>query len=470
MHGPWVAQCRRFFGDASPPALLPDSQMIPGQHGGKPEPTNNEQPPGGGLKIHQDDLQCSEPGAYDNEGFAMADSKILIVGGGLLGLGTAYRLQQRFPAAKLIVAEKEDSVCRHQSGHNSGVLHCGLYYKPGSLKARLAVEGIREMTAFCEQHAIPHEICGKLVVATEEQEVPRLRDLQDRGAKNGLEGLRWLVREQFKEIEPYAAGVAALHVPQEGIVDYPKVGETLMRLIEARGGRVITGARALRCRKQPAGWVAETTKGEFEVALLVNCAGLHSDRVAELTGNRRKARIVPFRGEYYKIKPERQHLVRNLIYPVPDPSFPFLGVHYTRLIHGGVECGPNAVLAFSREGYRKSDVRLGDLWDALSYPGLWRFLARYPRMCFDELRRSFSRRLFCESLQKLVPDIREEDLEDGGSGVRAQAMNPSGDLLQDFHFETASGALHVVNAPSPGATCSLAIGREIASLAAGMLS
>ncbi len=399
----------------------------------------------------------------------MADSKILIVGGGLLGLGAAYRMQERFPSAEVIVAEKEDGVCRHQSGHNSGVLHCGLYYKPGSLKARLAVEGIGEMVRFCRQHAIPHEICGKLVVATNEQEVPRLRDLQDRGTKNGLEGLRWLEREQFMAIEPHAAGVAALHVPQEGIVDYTKVGETMARLIESGGGRLVTGARVLRFRKTAAGWVTETTKGEFEASLVVNCAGLYSDRIAELTGNPRNVRIVPFRGEYYKIKPERQSLVRNLIYPVPDPGFPFLGVHYTRLIHGGVECGPNAVLAFSREGYRKSDVRIGDLWDAVAFPGLWRFLARYPRMCFDELRRSFSKRLFCQSLQKLVPEIREQDLEDGGSGVRAQAMNPSGDLLQDFHFETAPRALHVVNAPSPGATCSLAIGREIAAMAAEML-
>ncbi|MBI3681744.1 MAG: L-2-hydroxyglutarate oxidase [Acidobacteria bacterium] len=399
----------------------------------------------------------------------MQKREIVIIGGGLIGLGAGYRWQQRFPDDGVTVVEKEDAVCRHQSGHNSGVLHCGLYYQPGSLKARLAVEGIRQMVAFCQQHDIPHEICGKLVVATTEEEVPRLRSLQQRGAGNGLEGLRWMKPEEFREIEPHAAGVAALHVPQEGIVDYPKVGETLVRLIQANGGRVLTRARALRCRQTPGGRIVETTSGDFQAALVINCAGLHSDRVAEMTGHRRDVRIVPFRGEYYTIKRERRRLVRHLIYPVPDPKFPFLGVHYTRLIHGGIECGPNAVLAMAREGYRKSDIRPGDLWDALSYPGLWRFLARYPKMCFDELLRSFSKRLFCESLRKLVPEIRIEDLEEGGAGVRAQAMTPAGGLLDDFHFVTAPGALHVVNAPSPGATASLAIGAEITAMGSGML-
>jgi L-2-hydroxyglutarate oxidase len=260
-----------------------------------------------------------------------------------------------------------------------------------------------------------------------------------------------------------------LRVPQEGIVDYPKVADTLVRIIRSKGGRVMTGARATACRKKSDGWIVESTKGDFEASLVINCGGLHSDRVTELTGHRREVRIVPFRGEYYKIRKERQSLVRHLIYPVPDPSFPFLGVHYTRMIHGGIEAGPNAVLAFSREGYRKSDIRVGDLLDAITYPGLWRFLARYPRMCFEELRRSFSKDLFCKSLQRLVPEVRVEDLETGGAGVRAQAMAPNGDQVQDFHFVRGPRALHVVNAPSPGATSSLAIGQEITEMASKMI-
>lgn len=400
----------------------------------------------------------------------MASSRIVIVGGGLLGLGAAYRCQQQFPGSDVTVVEKEDGVCRHQSGHNSGVLHSGLYYKPGSLKARMAVEGIRQMIAFCQEHGVAHEVCGKLVVATTEEEIPRLRELEDRGRRNGLTGIRWMEREEFREIEPHAGGMAALHVPEEGIADYPAVAAALVGEIESTGGRVVLGARVHRCRQTAGGWLVETTNGDFEASLLINCAGLHSDRVTELTGNVREVRIVPFRGEYYKIKPERQSLVRNLIYPVPDPNFPFLGVHYTRLIHGGIECGPNAVLAFAREGYRKSDFKAGDLWDALTYPGLWRFLARYPRMCFEELRRSFSKQLFCESLQRLVPEIRVEDLEEGGAGVRAQAMSPNGELVQDFHFVTGLRALHVVNAPSPGATSSLAIGLEITKMAESMMA
>jgi L-2-hydroxyglutarate oxidase len=328
---------------------------------------------------------------------------------------------------------------------------------------------LQQMVAFCEEHSIAHEICGKLVVATSEEEVPRLRDLEQRGTQNGLQGLRWMKPEEFHEIEPHAGGVAALRVPQEGIADYPKVAETLVRIIRSNGGRVMTGARATACRKTSDGWVVESPKGAFEASLVINCGGLHSDRVTELTGHRREVRIVPFRGEYYKIRKERQSLVRHLIYPVPDPSFPFLGVHYTRMIHGGIEAGPNAVLAFSREGYRKTDIRIGDLLDAITYPGLWRFLARYPRMCFDEMRRSFSKELFCKSLQRLVPEIRVDDLETGGAGVRAQAMAPNGDLVQDFHFVTGPRALHVVNAPSPGATSSLAIGQEITAMASKMI-
>lgn len=397
-------------------------------------------------------------------------TRVVVVGGGLVGLGTAYRFQQAYPDASVTVLEKEDAVARHQSGNNSGVLHCGLYYKPGSMKARMAVEGIQQMIAFCEQHSIAHEVCGKLVVATSAEEVPRLRDLYQRGSQNGLKGLQWMEPAEFREIEPHAAGVAAVRVPQEGIADYPAVAQTLVRLIEHNGGKVQTQAKVTAIRREPQGWHIVSTKGDHPADLLINCAGLHSDRVTALAGSPRDVRIVPFRGEYYKIRKDRQYLVRHLIYPVPDPKFPFLGVHYTRLIHGGVECGPNAVLAFSREGYRKSDFRAGDLWDALTYSGLWAFLRRYPKMCFDELRRSFSKQLFCESLQRLVPEIRIDDLEAGGAGVRAQALSRNGDLVQDFHFVSAPGALHVVNAPSPGATASLAIGRETTAMAAKLIA
>ncbi len=390
---------------------------------------------------------------------------MLIVGGGIVGLATAFRLSQRLPGAEITVVEKESSVGRHQTGHNSGVLHSGLYYKPGSLKARLAVRVIRQMVEFCREHSIPHEICGKLVVAADGAELPGLRDLHERGLANGLEGLRMLGPQEMREIEPHAGGVAALRVPQEGIVDYQKVCEALVNCIH---GRVATNAKVRSLRQTYGGWSAETEAGDFEAKLLINCAGLHCDRVSELAGLRREVRIAPFRGEYYKIKPDRQSLVRHLIYPVPDPKFPFLGVHFTRLIHGGVEAGPNAVLAFAREGYRKTDINPRDLFDAVSYSGLWNFLARHARMCWEEIERSFSKRLFAQSLQRLVPEIHASDLDTGGTGVRAQAITPQGELVQDFHFVEQANAVHVLNAPSPGATASLAIGEEIvARLGAG---
>jgi len=397
--------------------------------------------------------------------------RVAVVGGGIVGLATAFRLQQRIPGVGITILEKEHAVAMHQSSHNSGVLHCGLYYKPGSRRALLAVRGIRQMVEFCQTHRIAHEVCGKVVVAAAPDEVPRLHDLFERGCKNGLAGLRMLSRDELHEVEPHAGGVQAIHVPQEGIADYPAVCATLAALVRQQGGEIVTGARvtALHRESGSGGWRVTHTAGETPCDFLVTCAGLYSDRVAELAGPKRAVRIVPFRGEYYLIRPERQGLVRNLIYPVPDPRFPFLGVHFTRRITGGIEAGPNAVLAFAREGYTKRDVDLAELADTLAFPGLWRFLAKYGRTCWDELRRSFSRELFCRSLQRLVPEIQPDDLIPGGSGVRAQAMSPEGSLVDDFHFIQDRRELHVVNAPSPAATCSLAIGEEIAGTVAANL-
>ena len=385
----------------------------------------------------------------------------LIIGGGLVGLATARQLLLSGRARTLTLLEKEPRVGAHQSTHNSGVLHAGLYYKPGSLKARLAVEGIREMTAYCRGKNIPHEICGKVVVAVDESEVPRLRELAARGEANGLTGLRWLDRNGLRAIEPHAAGVAALHVPEEGIVDYAAVCAALAAEIAAMDGRIVTGAEVTALRATAGGWVAGTRAGEFRGDFLVNCAGLQSDRVCRLAGPEPADRIVPFRGEYYRLQPGAAHLVRHLIYPVPDPKFPFLGVHFTRLIHGGTEAGPNAVLAFGREAYRKTQWNARDLADAAGFPGLWKFLARHPRMAWDEGLRSLSKKLFCRSLQRLVPDLRVQDLAPGGAGVRAQAISRDGGLVQDFRLVSGPRALHVVNAPSPAATACLAIGREI---------
>ena len=395
--------------------------------------------------------------------------RITVIGGGIIGLATAFRLGQKLPDASITVLEKESGVGQHQSGHNSGVLHCGLYYKPGSMKARLAVTGIRQMIAFCQEHGIPHEVCGKLVVAARPDEVPRLNDLYERGQQNGLKGLQKLSAPEMREIEPHVAGVAAIRVPEEGIADYPAVSKTLARCIQGGGGKVVTAAAVTRLRRNGARWLAETGAGEFESDYIVNCAGLQCDRVCSLAGDQPELQIIPFRGEYFTLKPERQFLVRHLIYPVPDPRFPFLGVHFTRLIHGGVEAGPNAVLATAREGYKKSDFSARDFIATLTYPGFWHFFRKYPRVCFDELRRSFSKELFCKSLNALVPEVRPEDLAPGGAGVRAQAIGRGGEIVQDFRFVKSDRALHVLNAPSPGATASLAIGQEIADqLTAGM--
>ncbi len=386
---------------------------------------------------------------------------VIIVGGGIVGLATAHRLLEARPHLKILLLEKEAKLAAHQTGNNSGVLHSGLYYKPGSAKAQCAVQGLQQMIAFCREHGVAHEQCGKIVVATEQNELPRLENLWVRGNANGLLGLRKLNPAQIKEIEPHAAGLAAIHVPQEGIVDYPAVCEKLGELIRKNGGEIKLNARVAKIISDGGEKIVETSAGTFRAKFVIACGGLHADRLVKAARQKPTAKIVPFRGEYFQIKKARQHLVRHLIYPVPDPKFPFLGVHFTRLVHGGIEAGPNAVLAFAREGYKWTDVNLRDLAESLCFPGLWKFLAKYPSLCGYEIRRSLSKKEFCRSLQKLVPEIRADDLEAGGAGVRAQAMLPSGSLIEDFHFEEAQGILHVINAPSPAATASLAIGQRI---------
>jgi (S)-2-hydroxyglutarate dehydrogenase len=395
--------------------------------------------------------------------------RIVVVGAGLVGLATAYKLLRLLPDACVTVLDKEAGVGRHQSGHNSGVLHAGLYYAPGSAKARLAVAGIREMAAFCRTHGVPHEICGKLVVAVDDVERARLRTLLERGRRNGLAGLELLGQERMKEVEPHAGGVEALCVPEEGVVSFPRVAEVLADLVRRLGGEVVTSAEVTGIRRTGRTRVVETRAGAYTADFLVACAGLHADRVALLDGAAPEVRIVPFRGEYYVLRPEREGLVRNLIYPVPDPAFPFLGVHFTRRIEGGVEAGPNAVLALSREGYARASVRVRDAADALLFPGLRRFVRRHPRAAALELARSFSRRRFAASLRRLVPAVRAADLAPGGAGVRAQAMRRDGTLVEDFSFVEDDGALHVMNAPSPAATASLAIGGELARRVAARL-
>lgn len=390
---------------------------------------------------------------------------VVIVGGGIVGLATALAVKERQPGARVILLEKEPDCGRHQSTHNSGVLHAGLYYRPGSLKAKFAVEGIRRMTRFCEQHAIAHQICGKLVVATTPHEVVRLKALLERGTANGLRGLEWLASDALKEIEPHATGLAAVRVPEEGIVDYAAVCAAMARKLSNLGGTVRTHTRVTRILRDGNAWMVLSTAGEFRAHHVITCAGLHSDRVATSSGEDREIRIVPFRGEYYKLRKSAEYLVKHLIYPVPDPTFPFLGVHFTRLIHGGVEAGPNAVLAFSREGYTKWRINAADLADSLGYKGLWGFMRKHRNMAWQELRRSFSKKLFCRSLQKLVPAIQESDLEEGGAGVRAQAMRSDGSLVDDFHLIEQPGIIHLLNAPSPAATASLAIGSHLADRA-----
>jgi (S)-2-hydroxyglutarate dehydrogenase len=390
---------------------------------------------------------------------------IAIIGAGIVGLATANALLDKNPKARLVILEAEDRVGAHQTGHNSGVIHSGLYYKPGSLKARACVEGREAMYRFCEAHDIPHERCGKIVVATAEAELPRLEELRRRGEANGLQNLEWLSKEQIREYEPHAAGIRGLRVRETGIVDYKVVARTLGRLVSDRGCDLKTAAQVLGCRRADGGMVLQTRAGDVHCKALVNCGGLQSDRVARLCGVDPEVRIVPFRGEYYELVPERHSLVKNLIYPVPDPAFPFLGVHFTRMIGRGIEAGPNAVLAFRREGYRKMDFSLKDVAGTFSYPGFWRMAGRHWKTGMGEVWRSLSKRAFVKALQRLLPELTYDDLHPGGSGVRAQALNANGFLLDDFHVIRRERMVHVLNAPSPAATSCLSIGKAIAQMA-----
>jgi len=390
---------------------------------------------------------------------------VVVIGGGIIGLASAREMLRRFPDLRLLLVEKEKRLASHQTGHNSGVIHSGIYYKPGSIKARTCVAGAAEMIAFCRDNGIAYEVCGKVIVATSEEEVPRLTELQKRGEQNGIPGLRLLSREELREIEPHCGGIRALKVPATGITDYGEVSAKYAEHITSGGGEIRTQCKVTGVVRSSGDTILETSQGPISTRHIINCAGLHSDRVSRWSGKNGGVQIVPFRGEYYDLVPERQNLVRALIYPVPDPRFPFLGVHFTRRVHGGVDAGPSAVLAFKREGYRKRDVSIRDAWDALSFPGFWRMASKYWRNGFDEMARSFSKARFVAALQKLVPEICEADLVPGGSGVRAQALRRDGFLVDDFQFSCSENVLNVCNVPSPAATASLPIGREIADMA-----
>jgi L-2-hydroxyglutarate oxidase len=391
----------------------------------------------------------------------VAQIDVLVVGGGILGLATSHCLLARRPNTSIVVLEKEPAIARHQTGRNSGVLHSGIYYKPGSLKAANCRAGKSAMERFCAEEAIPYEICGKVIVAVTEAERPRLEALLERGRANGVRCER-IARERLRELEPHAAGVEALHVPETGIVDYRRVCERLAARITDRGGNVVTGAQAVAFSPVGNRTVVSTAACEYDAQIVVNCAGLQSDRVTRLAGGLPSARIVPFRGEYFKLVPQKRHLCRNLIYPVPDPAFPFLGVHFTRRIGGGVECGPNAVLALAREGYTKGTVNLRDAWETLTYGGFLRLARKHWRTGAGEVWRSISKRAFTQALRRLLPEIAESDLEPAPAGVRAQAVAPDGSMVDDFLIVEDERAVHVNNAPSPAATASLEIGRVVA--------
>jgi L-2-hydroxyglutarate oxidase len=387
---------------------------------------------------------------------------LIVVGGGIVGTATALALTRTYPGLKLALLEKEDRLAAHQTGHNSGVIHSGLYYRPGSLKAQNCAAGREALYAFCAERKIAVERCGKIVVATRESELPALDELERRGIANGLAGLERLDAAGVKEHEPHVAGIAGLYVPQTGIVDYVEVTNTYAQVVREAGGVVRTSCRVTGVKRQGQDFRLTTSQGDFACRTLINCAGLQSDRLARTCGIDPGVQIIPFRGEYYLVAPQRQNLVRNLIYPVPDPAFPFLGVHFTRMIHGGIEAGPNAVLALRREGYDRFSLSLPDLFTTLTYPGFFHLARRFWKVGAMEYHRSYSKGRFVRDLQKLIPELQKGDVVRGGAGVRAQAVDAEGKLLDDFHIINAEGMIHVLNAPSPAATASLSIGSTIA--------
>ncbi len=388
---------------------------------------------------------------------------ITIIGGGIVGTATALSILKEKPL-KLLLLEAETSLAAHQTGNNSGVIHSGLYYKPGSLKATNCTTGREMLYAFCEEHNLPFDKCGKIVVATSKKEIAALDMLEERGRANGLAGIKRISSSEIKEHEPHASGIDGLFVPQTGIVDYVAVTNKYSELIRDNDGVIKTNSKVTSAKKDGKEFVIFTRHDEFKTKFVVNCSGLQSDRIAKLFGVDPKLQIIPFRGEYYKLKKEKEHLVKNLIYPVPDPEFPFLGVHFTRMIKGGVEAGPNAVLALKREGYKKTDFSIRDILEMKLYPGFWKMAAKYYKMGFQEFRRSFSKELFVRSLQKLIPEIQMNDIEVGGAGVRAQALEHDGKLVDDFRIVEAERMVHILNAPSPAATASLSIGKIICEM------
>ena len=390
----------------------------------------------------------------------------IIVGGGIVGLATSLQLKRSARAAKILVVEKEQKVATHQTGNNSGVIHSGLYYKPGSLKAKNCINGYGQLVRFCDENAIPYELCGKIVVATEQKQIPAMETLFERGCKNGLKNLKKLGKEELREYEPNVAGVAGIFVPQTGIVNYRKVCEKFAEIILKQDGQINFGEKVTDILHTSKGSVnLITDKSSYEAKMVINCAGLYSDKIARLTEKRLQVKIIPFRGEYYKLRKDKEHLVKNLIYPVPDPNFPFLGVHFTRMIEGGVEAGPNAVLAFGRESYTKSDVNIPELFESLAWPGFQKVALKYWKTGLGEMYRSFSKAAFTKALQKLLPEVQKSDLEDGGAGVRAQACDKRGGLIDDFLVLEQPGVINVCNAPSPAATSSLSIGETVAQMA-----
>lgn len=386
---------------------------------------------------------------------------VVIIGGGIIGLATGRELVRRSPGTKLLILEKEQALAAHQTGHNSGVIHSGLYYKPGSLKARLCVAGAAAMVEFCRENGIPFDLCGKVVAATEKGEIPGLEELYRRGVANGVPNLRMLSREELREVEPHASGICGMHVPGTGITDYTAVARKYAEHIEAAGGQIRTSAAVYGLQRGADGTLVQTRVGDFSGKLVINCAGLYSDCIARMAGAAPDIQIIPFRGEYYEIKPDKHHLVHGLIYPVPDPRFPFLGVHFTKRIYGGVEAGPNAVLALRREGYERTSFDFGEAVEIARFPGFWKMAAKYWRNGMGEYYRSLNKAAFVLALQRLLPELSSSDLKPGGSGVRAQALGIDGKLIDDFHFIFTEGMVHVLNVPSPAATASLEIAREI---------